>query len=99
MSGTDSFVVRDTPGDDFVYLAAFQQLVLERVHDLVTVMDPVGTIVYASPSWNTLLGLDPDAMVGTPFREFVLREDQAARPAAPGEVRAGESFEATRARL
>jgi PAS domain S-box-containing protein len=99
MSGTDSFVVRDTPGDDFVYLAAFQQLVLERVHDLVTVMDPVGTIVYASPSWNTLLGLDPDAIVGTAFLEFVHPEDQATLAAALGEVRAGESLEAITARL
>ena len=44
MSGTDSFATRETPGDDVVYLAAFQQLVLERVHDLVTVMDPLGTL-------------------------------------------------------
>src|SRR6266576_831732 len=100
MSRTDSLVVGDAPGDDFVYLAAFQQLVLERVHDLVTVMDPVGTIVYASPSWNTLLGVDPDAIVGTSFLEFVHPEDQAALAAALGEVRAaGESFEAITARL
>jgi len=43
-------------GDDLVYLAAFQQLVLERSHDLITVTDPVGTIIYASPSWQTVLG-------------------------------------------
>jgi PAS domain S-box-containing protein len=99
MSGTDSFVVDGTSGDDFVYLAAFQQLVLERVHDLVTVMDPVGTIVYASPSWNTLLGLDPDAIVGTSFVEFVHPEERAAVAAAFAEVRAGESIEAITARL
>src|SRR4051812_36365686 len=99
MSRTDSLVMDDAPGDDFVYLAAFQQLVLERVHDLVTVMDPVGTIVYASPSWNTLLGLDPDAIAGTPFLDFVHPEDQAALSAALDEVRAGESLEAITARL
>ena len=99
MSGTDSIVAQDTPGDDFVYLAAFQQLVLERVHDLVTFMDPVGTIVYASPAWNTLLRLDPDAIVGTPFVEFVHPEDRATVAAALGEVRAGESIDAITARL
>src|SRR2546423_12287581 len=85
MSRADSFVVHDTPGDDFVYLAAFQQLVLERVHDLVTVMDPLGTIVYASPSWNTLLGWDPDAIAGTPFAAFAHPEEREAAPAAGGE--------------
>ena len=47
MSETRSFDA--PPGDDFVYLAAFQQLVLERSHDLITVTDPLGAIVYASP--------------------------------------------------
>jgi hypothetical protein len=45
MTEIDSSVTPETTGDDFVYLAAFQQLVLERVHDLVAVLDPVGTIV------------------------------------------------------
>ena len=66
MSETRSFDA--PPGDDFVYLAAFQQLVLERSHDLITVTDPVGTIVYASPSWHTVLGWDPEALLGTPLR-------------------------------
>jgi PAS domain S-box-containing protein len=99
MTETDSFVTRETTGEDFVYLAAFQQLVLERVHDLVTVMDPVGTIVYASPSWRTLLGWNPDAIVGTPFVEFVHPEEQEAAAAAVVEVRAGESIAAITARL
>src|SRR3954463_8989383 len=99
MSGTDSFATRETPGDDFVYLAAFQQLVLERVHDLVTVMDPLGTIVYASPSWNTLLGWDPDAIAGTPFAEFVHPDEHEAAADAIGELRAGKPVEASTARL
>src|SRR5438552_13830240 len=99
MSRADSFVVHDTPDDDFVYLAAFQQLVLERVHDLVTVLDPVGTIVYASPSWRTLLGWDPDAIAGKPFVEFVHPEEHAAAVAAIDEIRAGESIDARTARL
>ena len=99
MSGTDSFVAQGTAGDDFVYLAAFQQLVLERVHDLVTVMDPVGTIVYASPSWNTLLGLDPDAIVGTHFLDVVHPAEHETFAAALGEVRTGRSIEAVTTRL
>ena len=64
MSETRSFDA--PPGDDFAYLAAFQQLVLERSNDLITVTDPAGTIVYASPSWHTVLGWDPEGLLGTP---------------------------------
>jgi DNA-binding response OmpR family regulator len=70
MSETESFATA-SPGDDFVYLAAFQQLVLERTHDLITVLDPSGTIVFASPSWRSMTGWDPDALVGTPILELV----------------------------
>jgi PAS domain S-box-containing protein len=73
MSETRSFDA--PPGDDFVYLAAFQQLVLERSHDLITVTDPLGTIVYASPSWHTVLGWDPEALLGTPAIELVHPDD------------------------
>src|SRR5436190_22905679 len=99
MSGTDSFATRETPGEGFVYLAAFQQLVLERVHDLVTVMDPLGTIVYASPSWNTLLGWDPEAIAGRPFAEFVHPDEHEATAAALDELRAGKPVDASTARL
>src|SRR5205823_7321236 len=99
MSETDSFVVQGTPGDDFVYLAAFQQLVLERVHDLVTVMDPAGTICCAAPSWNTLVGLGPDAIVGTHFLDVVHPAEHETFAAALGEVRTGRSIEAVTTRL
>ena len=69
------FFATAMPGDDFVYLAAFQQLVLERTNDLITVLDPSGTIVYASPSWQTLAGWDPDALVGTAFLELTDLDD------------------------
>jgi len=42
MSETESFAAA-SPGDEFVYLPAFQQLVLDRTHDLITVLDPTGT--------------------------------------------------------
>ena len=75
MSETRSFDA--PPGDDFVYLAAFQQLVLERSHDLITVTDPLGTIVYASPSWHSVLGWDPETLLGTPAIELVHPDDHA----------------------
>ena len=80
MSETRSFDA--PPGDDFVYLAAFQQLVLERSHDLITVTDPLGTIVYASPSWHTVLGCDPETLVGTPAIDLVHPDDHARAGAA-----------------
>ncbi len=80
MSETRSFDA--PPGDDFVYLAAFQQLVLERSHDLITATDPLGTIVYASPSWHTVLGWDPETLLGTPAIELVHPDDHGRAAAA-----------------
>jgi PAS domain S-box-containing protein len=99
MTEVDSSVTPETTGDDFVYLAAFQQLVLERVHDLVAVLDPVGTIVYASPSWRTLLGWDPDAMVGRSIVDLVHPDEQTAAAAAVADVRGGESIQSIITRL
>jgi PAS domain S-box-containing protein len=80
MSETRSFDA--PPGDDFVYLAAFQQLVLERSHDLITVTDLLGTIVYVSPSWHTVLGWDPETLLGTPAIELVHPDDHGRAAAA-----------------
>jgi PAS domain S-box-containing protein len=80
MSETRSFDA--PPDDDFVHLAAFQQLVLERSHDLITVIDLLGTIVYASPSWLTLLGWGPEALLGTPAIELIHPDDHARARAA-----------------
>jgi len=97
MSEAESFATV-LPGDHFVYLAAFQQLVLERTHDLVTVLDPSGTIVYGSPSWQTLTGWDPDALVGTSFLELI-HTDDAELGAAITRVMSGETVEASTGRL
>jgi len=86
-------------GDGLVYLAAFQQLVLERSHDLITVTDPVGTIVYASPSWRTVLGWDPDELIGTPVIELVHPDDHERAAAGIGTVCGGESISAITARF
>ena len=80
MSKGESILAHDAAdGDDLLYLATFQQLVLDRSHDLITVVDRAGTIVYASPSWSTLLGWDPDAIVGSSALDFVHPDDAAAR--------------------
>jgi PAS domain S-box-containing protein len=86
--------VTESPGDDFVYLAAFQQLVLERTHDLITVLDPIGRIVFASPSWRTLTGWDPDRLVGTPILDLIHPDDQERGSQAIGHVMSGSAIDA-----
>jgi len=100
MSEAESILAHDAAdGDDLLYLAAFQQLVLDRSHDLITVMDRVGTIVYASPAWGSLLGWDPDAVVGSPVLDFVHPDDAEGTSAAIGRVAAGDSIDAITLRL
>jgi PAS domain S-box-containing protein len=100
MSETESFAATD-PGapDDLVYLAAFQQLVLDRSHDLITVLDPDGTVVYASPSWRTVLGWNPDRAVGSAVAELVHPDDASPWATAIGRVVDGESVDAVTVRL
>ena len=87
------------PGDDFVYLAAFQQLVLERSHDLITVTDPLGTIVYVSPSWHTVLGWDTESLLGTVAIELVHPDDHTRARAAMRVARGGGEVEGTTVRF
>src|SRR3954451_4256361 len=99
MTETERFVAPGTAGDDFVYLAAFQQLVLERTHDLITVLDPAGMILFASPSWRTMTGWDPDGLVGTPILELVHPEDAKRGARGMAQVLSGVAVEAITARL
>jgi PAS domain S-box-containing protein len=98
MSETESFATA-SPGDDFVYLAAFQQLVLERTHDLITVLDPAGTIVFASPSWRAMTGWDPDGLVGTYILDLVHPDDHKRGAQGMARVMSGGAIEAITARL
>src|SRR4051812_42456242 len=52
-----------------------RRLVVERSHDLVTMIDPDGVILYASPSWRTMLGYEPDEVVGTQLAEYCHPDD------------------------
>jgi PAS domain S-box-containing protein len=85
-------------GEDLASLAAFQELILERSHDLITIMEPGGTIVYGSPSWRGL-GLDPDQIVGKAVLDFVHPEDAYVAREAIGRALAGGAFEAITVRL
>ncbi len=55
---------------------ALGRLVVERTHDLITLADPSGTIVYASPSWRSL-GWDPAQLVGTAGLGLIHPDDLA----------------------
>jgi PAS domain S-box-containing protein len=55
--------------------AELQRLVIERSHDLVTLIEPDSTIVYASPSWRSMLGWEPDEVVGTSLIDYCHPDD------------------------
>src|SRR5215471_3730981 len=78
---------------------ALTQLVLERTHDLVTLLDPAGTIVYASPAWETILGRPAESLCGTPVLELVHPGDAAAVSAAVSAVAEGRELDAATFRV
>jgi PAS domain S-box-containing protein len=73
MSETKSDTLRPAVLD-----ADLQRLVIERSHDLVTLIEPDGTIVYASPRWATMLGFEPEEVVGTSLVDYCHPDDVAA---------------------
>src|SRR5665213_2301030 len=98
-SDTDDLDARTaSAGDDLASLAAFQDLILARTHDLITVIDPVGTVVYGSPAWRTL-GWDPDLLVGKAVLDLLHPDDRGAAAGAIADVLAGGSVEALTVRL
>ena len=52
-----------------------RRLVIERSHDLVTLIDVDGTILYASPSWSRMLGWNPAEVIGTPLMDYCHPDD------------------------
>jgi PAS domain S-box-containing protein len=96
---TDDVVAHATAaGEDLASLAAFQELILERSHDLITIIEPGGTIVYGSPSWRSL-GLDPDQIVGKTALDFVHPDDVPVAAAAFANALDGGEAEAITVRL
>lgn len=47
----------------------------ENASDLVTVIDPLGTILYASPSHEEMFGVTPDELIGTSILPYIHPED------------------------
>jgi two-component system, cell cycle sensor histidine kinase and response regulator CckA len=52
------------------------RLAFEHAHDLISVLDPDGRVVYASPSHEAVLGYTPDEMVGTSPLDLVYPDDR-----------------------
>jgi PAS domain S-box-containing protein len=75
-----------------------RRLVVERSHDLVTLCDLAGAIVYASPSWAHL-GWQPADLAGTPIIELLHPDDARLATEAWNEVAAGTDVDAVTIRL
>jgi PAS domain S-box-containing protein len=73
---------------------ALGRFVLERSHDLITLVDLNGTIVYASPSWSAL-GWDPAQLVGEQGLGLIHPDDLALARAALEKVGEGQEMEVT----
>jgi diguanylate cyclase (GGDEF)-like protein/PAS domain S-box-containing protein len=52
----------------------FEALV-EHISDLIAVIEPGGSVRYASPAASTMLGLEPGEVAGTPFMELLHPDD------------------------
>lgn len=55
--------------------ARFAALV-EHGSDLISVTDPAGRLVYASPAYLTVLGFDPRDRVGEPMEDYIHPDDR-----------------------
>src|SRR5215472_4096564 len=77
---------------------AVRRLVVERSHDLVTLCDLTGAIVYASPSWAHL-GWKPVDLAGVEIVELLHPDDVRLATEAWNEVAAGTDVDAVTIRL
>src|SRR5690242_4019097 len=77
---------------------AVRRLVVERSHDLVTLCDSAGGIVYASPSWASL-GWEPARLAGIAVLELIHPDDAALATEAWNEVASGTDVDAVTIRL
>ena len=75
-----------------------RRLVVERSHDLVTLCDLTGLVLYASPSWANL-GWEPLDLVGVPVIELIHPDDARLATEAWNEVVAGTDVDAVTVRL
>ena len=70
------------------------RLAVEHARDLIVVVDAEGRIVYASPSYLTMLGYDPGDLPGRHALSFVHPRDMRAAAAAVAASLGGESHSA-----
>ncbi|HZT94747.1 MAG TPA: PAS domain S-box protein [Gaiellaceae bacterium] len=92
-SGTEPLATTAESVDD-----AVRRLVVERSHDLVTLCDPRGEIVYVSPSWASL-GWEPEQLVGVAVLDLIHPDDAALAMEAWNEVAGGTDLDAVTVRL
>ncbi|HLX32388.1 MAG TPA: ATP-binding protein [Gaiellaceae bacterium] len=92
-SGTEPLAGTAENLDDTV-----RRLVVERSHDLVTLCDLTGTIVYTSPSWSSL-GWEPSALAGVSVLELIHPDDRGVATAAWDRVVSGPDVDAVTLRL
>ena len=92
-SGTEPRATTAESVDDTV-----RRLVVERSHDLVTLCDLTGGIVYASPSWAKL-GWEPADLAGVPIVELLHPDDVRLATEAWNEVASGTDVDAVTVRL
>jgi PAS domain S-box-containing protein len=92
-SGTEPLATTAETVDD-----AVRRLVVERSHDLVTLCDLRGAIVYASPSWANL-GWKPKQLAGLAVLELIHPDDAELATEAWNEVASGTDLDAVTIRL
>jgi PAS domain S-box-containing protein len=92
-SGTEPLATTAEGVDD-----AVRRLVVERSHDLVTLCDLNGAIVYASPSWAHI-GWEPAELTGVQIAELLHPDDAGRANEAWNEVAAGTDVDAVTIRL
>jgi PAS domain S-box-containing protein len=75
-----------------------RRLVVERSHDLVTLCDLTGAIVYASPSWSAL-GWDPADVAGVEILDLIHPDDHSVAIEAGERLMSGAAVSAATIRL
>jgi PAS domain S-box-containing protein len=75
-----------------------RRLVVERSHDLITLCEPTGVIVYASPSWGAL-GWEPTHLAGTSVMELIHPNDRRVAATAWEQVTGGPDVDAVMVRV
>ncbi len=75
-------------------LAESQQrfrVLVERISDLIYILDAEGVVRFVTPSVETTLGYLPDQLIGTSGLDFLHREDRPALLRAAEDIAAGET--------